>query len=351
MNEEPKYVYYRNRRIPGWWRDYLPDERNPYHEKDTLTLEKGCLAGYWHIHSSNKYPNPRGVEACNFVHEMIYIRFGGAFLTADCYSGARGEHRYHEPEHLVYKNAYIGDDGEIHIKNARQYYEDVIIFLQIVLREISKNHYQSGNSYEAREFFPTMTDAEMERQHIEWEKQRAKELREKLEQYVFGEEFFLENLAFEKVKFDAKHNLDDEWVNENFYFGKITTKIAGENCFLRIVVDMPRLRDSNSKKKNLASATRELEVPYCLYLLKDGITITIPSEKLADSLKKKINEVCNQAMEEYNREHTDMIEYENCKTIYRYYPENIFLDNKIGKLKLVYKEDAGKGSWRMYVHF
>lgn len=32
---------------------------------------------------------------------------------------------YREPEHLVYENAYIGEDGNIHIKDARKYYEDV----------------------------------------------------------------------------------------------------------------------------------------------------------------------------------------------------------------------------------
>lgn len=46
MYENPKYVYYRNKKIPGWWEDYLPKEQNPYKKTDTLTLEIGCLADY-----------------------------------------------------------------------------------------------------------------------------------------------------------------------------------------------------------------------------------------------------------------------------------------------------------------
>lgn len=64
MYEEAKYTYYRKKKIPGWWIDYLPNETNPYKKTDTLTIYTGCLAEYWHIHSSNKHPNPRGVEAC-----------------------------------------------------------------------------------------------------------------------------------------------------------------------------------------------------------------------------------------------------------------------------------------------
>ena len=71
MNNERTYTYYRNRRVLGWWIDYLPEEKNPYKASDTLTLQKGCLSDYWYIHSSNKHPNHRGVEACNFVHSLI----------------------------------------------------------------------------------------------------------------------------------------------------------------------------------------------------------------------------------------------------------------------------------------
>ena len=28
MNDNPKYVMYRNKRIPRWWEDYLPEEKN-----------------------------------------------------------------------------------------------------------------------------------------------------------------------------------------------------------------------------------------------------------------------------------------------------------------------------------
>ena len=86
-NNEDKtnYVMYRNKRIPEWWIDYLPDETNPYSHQDELILEQGCLSNYWHIHSSNKHPNFRGAEACNKVQEMVYLRFGGAFLTSKSY--------------------------------------------------------------------------------------------------------------------------------------------------------------------------------------------------------------------------------------------------------------------------
>ena len=46
-NETPKYFMYRNKRIPEWWKWYLPNENNPYKKEDTLTLEKGCLCDYW----------------------------------------------------------------------------------------------------------------------------------------------------------------------------------------------------------------------------------------------------------------------------------------------------------------
>ena len=116
MNNERTYTYYRNRRVPGWWIDYLPEEKNPYKASDTLTLQKGCLSDYWYIHSSNKHPNYRGVEACNFVHSLIRERFGGVFLSNDYDYHRLGRSAgtlktYHEPEHLVYANAYIGEDG------------------------------------------------------------------------------------------------------------------------------------------------------------------------------------------------------------------------------------------------
>lgn len=145
---------------------------------------------------------------------MIYNRFGAAFLSPEWqYSGGRqGQTTYNDKEHIVYKNAYIGEDKHIHIKDAYQYYEDVVSFVRQVLREISRNHYQSGNSYNASDFFPPNTDA---------------------------------------------------------------------------------------------------------------------------------------AMEKYNNGHIDLIENNNCTPTWRYYPQNIFLDNKIKKLKLVYRENAGKGTWRM----
>ena len=176
MYNEPEYIIYRNKRVPGWWGDYLPEEKNPYQATDTLTLEKGYLSNYWHIHSSNKHPNYKGAEACNFVHDMIYHRFGGAFLSGNYgYGGRQGERSYHEPQHIVYENAYIGEDGKIHIKNAKQYYEDVVNFVQKVLREIAKNHYQSSYCYGGAEiFFPYATDAEVERIQRKVEERKVK---------------------------------------------------------------------------------------------------------------------------------------------------------------------------------
>lgn len=89
MYNEPEYIIHRNKKVPGWWGDYLPEEKNPYQAADTLTLEKGYLSNYWHIYSSNKHPNYKGAEACNYVHDMIYKRFGGAFLTSQYCGGAR----------------------------------------------------------------------------------------------------------------------------------------------------------------------------------------------------------------------------------------------------------------------
>lgn len=177
MNNERTYTYYRNKRVPEWWIWYLPEEKNPYKASDTLTLQKGCLSDYWYIHSSNKHPNHRGVEACNFVHSLIRERFGGVFLSNDYYYHRLGSRAgvlktYHEPDHLVYENAYIGEDGNIHIKNAKKYYEDVIRFVMKVLGEITKNHMQSGNCYNATDFFPYSTDRQIEKNRIETERKR-----------------------------------------------------------------------------------------------------------------------------------------------------------------------------------
>ncbi len=357
MNEAHEKVYYRNKKIPEWWEWYLPEEKNPYQENDTLTLEKGCLVDYWHIHSSNKHPNHRGVEACNFVHEMIYRKFGGAFLTSSYYlgGGRRGEHSYYEPNHLVYDNSYIGEDGKIHIKNAKQYYEDVIIFVKNVLQEISKNHYQSGNSYNASEFFPFATDAEIEKSRIEGEKRRekTKKLQEKMEQYVSEDEFLVETFEFKSVCFNAHYNVEDGWYNENFNFEKIETNIPLEKGYIIIIVNMPSLYYSDSKKKNIDLATKIMNISYCLYLSSrdnketSKVTVAIPKEKVSDFVKQKINDACNEAMKKYNKEHIEIIENKNVNPIYRYYPHNIFLDNRIGKLNLLYKENAGRNSWRM----
>lgn len=351
MYEEPKYTYYRNKRIPIWWSYYLPDEINPYQTMDTLTLERGCLADYWHIHSSNKHPNYRGAEACNFVHEMIRNRFGGAFLTSKFHftGGRQGERSYHEPDHLVYKNARLGDDEKIHIKNARQYYEDVISFVQSVLREISKNHYQSGNNYNAHDFFPYQTDAEIaesiEREKIR--KENTKKLQAELEQYILGDTFFIDIFEFKTVRFNASYSTDDGWFNVNFNFKELTTNIAPENGSVRIVINMPDIYYPCSKNKNPNPPTKVMNIPYCLYFYNkpsedtNTVIITIPGVKISEPVKQKINLACSQAMEEYNREQ----EYSRGQEYRRGY--HFFLDNNIGTLNLFYKENAGKGTWRM----
>lgn len=356
MFEEPKYTYYRKKKIPGWWKDYLPNETNPYKKTDTLTIYTGCLADYWHIHSSNKHPNPRGVEACNYVQAMIYNRFGAAFLSPEWqyYGGRKGQKTYNDREHIVYENAYIGEDKNIHIKDAYQYYEDVVSFVMRVLQEISRNHYQSGNSYYASEFFPQNTDAEIEKIRAEHERQvmLTEECKKQLKEYVNSDAFIISEIIFEKTSFQALHDYDDGWFNEMFSFGKISSNIDESKGKLSIVVDFPRLYGSNSKKKDTASATRILEVPFCLYFRSVNkeafpITIAVPNAKVTESVLAKVDEACNIAMENYNREHIELIEDRNCTPTWRYYPQNIFLDNKIKKLKLVYKENAGKGTWRM----
>ena len=354
MYNEPEYIIYRNKSVPGWWIDFLPEEKNPYQATDTLTLEKGYLSNYWHIHSSNKHPNYKGTEACNYVHNMIYKRFGGAFLSGNYWGGGRqGERSYHEPEHIVYKNAYIGEDGKIHIKDAKQYYEDVIKFVQNVLREIAKNHFQSSYCYgDARIFFPYVTDAESERMQREAEERKVKveAYRIQLEEYVRSDEFVVERFEYEKVKFSACYNWEDGWFNEGFSFKGMKSNVNPDIGELVIMVDVPRLFQGNHNKKNPALATKEKKIPFCFYLRGKEfhhVLAAVPGEKVSDSIKAAIHEVCNQAMEDYNKEHIDILDAGSSILNRDYYPENFFLDNQIGKLKLVYTDDAGKFSWRM----
>lgn len=356
LDSEKKYTYYRNKRIPNWWTYYLPEEKNPYKDKDTLTLEKGCLSAYWHIHSSNKHPNYRGAEACNFVHSLIRERFGGVFLTSNYFylGGRKGEKDYNEPEHLVYSNAYIGDDGKIHIKNAKRYYEDVIIFVMNVLGEIAKNHMQSGNSYDAREFFPYATDQAREKNRIEAERKRVNtiKLKEELISSMQNKEFMLDIFECEKTSFDACYDFEDGWFNVNFSFKEIKTNLESEDIKVRIVVDFPSLFHAERNKKDKRKATKELQLNFGCYYEKQStkdtnfISLPIPEDKVTDRVKIRINELCNAAMETYNETHMNIIENTNCKPIWRYYPYNIFLDNNIGRLKLMYKEGAGMNTWR-----
>ena len=157
------YANYRGKRIPEWWKHYLPEEKNPYNKDDTLTLEKGCLSDFWHIHCSNKDRNYIGVESCNAVQKMIHDEFGGAFLAPANWhwAGHQGQKEYDDDNHLIYRYAHL-DNKHIHIEKAWQYYEDVVSFMLNILQMISSNHIQSGADYYASDFFPYYTDREIE---------------------------------------------------------------------------------------------------------------------------------------------------------------------------------------------
>ena len=357
----PKYVMYRNKRIPGWWLDYLPDENNPYKKDDTLTLEKGCLNEYWHIHSSNKHLNLRGADACNAVQRMIYDRFGGAFLTGSqgrYYGGHIGQEKYNEPEHLIYENAYLEGDT-IKIKDARKYYEDVISFLLKVLQMISSNHMQSGNNWDAREFFPSMTDAQMEQHKIMMEAKMEKakiesqlrnEKTKKLEAerwaLINSSDFMIEEIEYSEAGFHADFTPDEDWFNIRLWIKDLKTNIKEEIGRIGVIIDVPTLFRASSKKKDPARATKTLKIQYCFYIdcstkETNRITFVIPAEKVSVNVMEKISEACDQAMMKYNSEHFDEIVNTNRTPVYRYYPYNYFLDNDIGKLSVEYNVWAG----------
>lgn len=157
FEEQPKYSRYRGERILTWWLDYLPDEKNPYNKGDKICLELGCLNEYWHTHSSNKHRSYKGVEACNYVQDMIAEEFGQAFLVNKVWAGHQGEKFYRDRTHVTYKYAQIqmndssfnNDEGYILITDAHQYYEDVIIFIKKVLKNVMKNHFP-GPQYGGR---------------------------------------------------------------------------------------------------------------------------------------------------------------------------------------------------------
>lgn len=357
VNETSNYVMYRNRWIPRWWQDYLPDERNPYKKEDTLTLMKGCLCDYWHIHSSNKHYNPKGSEACNAVQRMVYERFGGAFLSSPFrmgYGGHQGQIIYQEPEHLLYENAYL-DDGKIHIKNARQYYEDVISFVSTVLKTISSNHMQSGNDYGASAFFPSMTDSQIERAHLERQirAEKTEIFKEECTQLINSLDFSIDEIEYSAVSFSAVYDFEVGWFNAEFSFHDLRTNIGKEVGTIKVLVEIPYLFKGKYEKKDLSKAIKTLELSYCLYLCSKSeetsrVVLPVPSEKVSAEVKKKIQEACEQAMEEYNAGHMNAIENTNCTPTYRRYPPNFFLDNEIGKIALKYIFNVGADSWRIH---
>lgn len=357
MYSSPKYTFYKNRRIPGWWADYLPEEENPYRDGDTLTLEPGCLSDYWHIHSSNKHPNFKGAEACNAVQKMVYERFGGAFLSGSSgifgHGGHRGQASYHEPEHLAYGNAFL-EGGKIHIKNARQYYEDVASFVLSVLQMISTNRMQSGSDYNASCFFPYYTDAQLEQSRLERIRREEKtaELRETLTSLIGGGAFAIDSLAYSAVTFNPAHSVDDGWFNDSFVFHDLKTNLDKTVGTVKLLIDTPHFFKANHEKKEPERATKTLKIPYCLYLYSNTaetnrIVLPIPPDKVADSVKQAVADGCDRAMAEYNAGHIDAVEHTYCTPAYRSYPANFFLDNGIGRLELVYTFRAGAFSWRM----
>ncbi len=357
MTETPKYVMYRDRRIPRWWQDYLPEEKNPYKNRDTLTLTQGCLSDYWHIHSSNKHYNPKGSDACNAVQRMVYERFGGVFLSSPFrtgYGGCQGQIIYHEPEYLIYENAYL-DDGKIHIKNARQYYEDVISFVLKVLEMISSNHMQSGNDYDASDFFPPMTDSQTEKARLERQIriEKTKIFKEECLKLINSPNFSIDEFGFSNVTFSAIYDLDDGWFNDVFSFRDLRTNIGEKVGTIKVLVEIPHLLKGRYDKKELSKATKTLEMSYCLYLCSmseetSRVVLPVPSDKVSSEVKKKIQGACEQAMEEYNTSHLNAIEKTNCTPTHISYPPNFFLDNEIGKIALKYVFNAGANSWRIH---
>ena len=80
------------------------------------------------------------------------------------YGGNQGQHIYHEPTHLYHENASMMKGGFILINDAKKYYEDVIRFVMSVLKMVSTNHLQSGESDGMNSsFFPSWPYEMMEK--------------------------------------------------------------------------------------------------------------------------------------------------------------------------------------------
>ena len=356
MNAEPKYTMYGKRKVPAWWTYCLPrNQQNPYKDSDTLTLDKGCLSEFWHIHSSNKHPRPKGIQATEFAQKLVRDRFGGAFVTP-VFGGTFGKWKarhIQEPDHLVYENAYLDEQGKIHIKNAKKYYNDVVNFMIDLLRQISANHLPSADYGDGEDFFPSRTDAEIieDRKKAELRRENTALLKQKLQAMIDDESFLIGRIEFERVSFSARHSIDDGWFNEEFKFSVFTDQDT-ENTQINILVDFPRLPSCRHEKKDLSKAVRTCKMNYCFYLhysrSRDAghVTLPIPSEKIAEEVKAAVSEACNKAMKEYNEAHTEPEILQTSSGDRTRYPENIFLDNNIGNIELVYKLNAGVGTWR-----
>lgn len=148
---------YRGKNVPKWWLDELPEEKNPFQDSDALILDRGCLYYFWHARTSRKHPNNRSVNACNNIRRAIAREFGDAFLNHPNYTEktetfspctskpltrAEGRIEQYDGDSLHYRYARMSDDGKsILITNARNYYENVIVFMLECLRVATRYHY------------------------------------------------------------------------------------------------------------------------------------------------------------------------------------------------------------------
>lgn len=373
---------YNGEYVPNWWLNYLPDEKNPYKHTDTLTIKKGELKDFWHIHSSNKYPNPDGIEDCEFVQRMLYRRFGGAFLSN--YDGStwgrwvNEEKKYREPNHLTYENAYL-DEHSIHIKDAHKYYEDVRQFMLDVLHEVTIYRMQS-TVYGISSFFPYRTDAQIEedRKKYELKKQRTEEYRQKLSEIINGDDFFINEVKFADIEFSTAFFGDDDfWFNTYFTTVGFEADQKFRYASLKVcfIIECGCLCDWNHKKKDKSKATKTLKIYYCLFAQSNRklnsfenapdtvdtevldifpTTIIVPKSRIGANIESVLLDGCTKAMDKYNAEHTEAktreVMYSGHGQYTRrneiYYDSNIFLDNNIGKLKLEYKENITNENMR-----
>ena len=188
-----------------------------------------------------------------------------------------------------------------------------------------------------------LIDAQIEKAKIERRirDEKNKALKEERLQLINSPDFSIDEIEFSNVVFSAMHDYDDCWFNYEFSFHDLKTNIGEEVGTIKVLVELPHLSKYNYEKKDLSKAKRTLEMSYCLYLCSTSeetfrVVLPVPSEKVSIKVKKKIQEACEQAMEEYNASHMNAIENTNCTPTHISYPPNYFLDNEIGKIALKY---------------